>query len=383
MSSFSAKNRKFTANLEWNENSTLPRPRSNHPTPRAPTRMKNWIRGVNLGGWLVLERFITPYLFAITSCHLAGNFCYYPGQIGAPSVESDDYVLCPSVKECKPILQKNPRTGKQDYPVDEYSLVQAFGENHLALSSYLQHHYDTFITRQDIVALAHAGVTHVRVPMPHWILLKNEDSNDDEEYPWIVDNAMWLHFVRLVDWCREYGIEVWPDLHTAPGSQNGFDNSGRLNGEGATCDGWNDSPTNINRTLEALQKICVEIHNDGLRDVVTGISVLNEPYMDCDEAIVREYNKKALNIVRNVLGNTTAVVIGDMFNATLWDNGFWQNTPHTYLDSHYYHGKGFKMMECIQLMIDDSLLTYALSFRKLLQSLPRIRALCHPSSTWR
>ena len=32
----------------------------------------------------------------------------------------------------------------------------------------------------------------------------------------------------MVGWCKEEGIQVWPDLHTAPGSQNGFDNSGHL-----------------------------------------------------------------------------------------------------------------------------------------------------------
>lgn len=36
------------------------------------------IRGVNIGGWLVLERYITPSVFAITKCHLDGNPCWYP-----------------------------------------------------------------------------------------------------------------------------------------------------------------------------------------------------------------------------------------------------------------------------------------------------------------
>jgi hypothetical protein len=47
-------------------------------------KKKEWIRGVNIGGWLMAERFITPYLFAINTCHLNGSLCWYPGQIGSP-----------------------------------------------------------------------------------------------------------------------------------------------------------------------------------------------------------------------------------------------------------------------------------------------------------
>jgi glucan 1,3-beta-glucosidase len=152
--------------------------------------------------------------------------------------------------------------------------------------------------------------------------------NETEASPYVPDDA-WLYFLRLVDWCRKYKIQVWADLHTAPGSQNGFDNSGRLSTV-KTCSEWNE-----NATLSALQSILVAMHNDDLQDVVTGIGVLNEPWKDCHN--IREYNRKALQLVRQTLGNTTSVIIGDTFNATLWNDGYWENEPHTYLDSHYYH----------------------------------------------
>ena len=34
-------------------------------------------------------------------------------------------------------------------------------------------------------------------------------------------------FVRALSWARKYGLRVNLDLHTAPGSQNGWDHSGR------------------------------------------------------------------------------------------------------------------------------------------------------------
>lgn len=291
--------------------------------------MRNWIRGVNLGGWLVLERWITPYLFAITSCHLAGNWCTYPGQGSSVlGVENHDLFLCYETRECKPILVENPVTKQQDYPWDEYTLLQQFHDKPLVAKEYLRRHYDAFVTRQDIQDLAKAGITHVRVPLPHWI----QSNQQDQASPYLVHEA-WMYFLRVVDWCREYHIQVWPDLHTAPGSQNGFDNSGKTNLEGATCSDWNS-----NKTLIALQSILVAIHNDGIKDVVTGIGILNEPYMDCSLQEIKDYNRKALKLVRDILGNTTAVVIGDLFNATLWNDGYWENEPNTFLDSHYYHG---------------------------------------------
>jgi glucan 1,3-beta-glucosidase len=289
--------------------------------------MKNWIRGVNLGGWLVLERFITPYLFAITSCHLEGNFCYYPGQKSVTdNVES---LLCHDMKACTPVLFENPVTKQQDYPWDEYTLLQAFEHHPLVRQEYLRRHYDSFVTLEDIHALSQAGITHVRVPLPHWIISPEAVDSYLEEH------AAWMYFLRLVNWCRKYKIQIWADLHTAPGSQNGFDNSGKMNTDGIkTCSGWNE-----NATLTALQNILVSIYNDDLRDVVTGIDVLNEPWKDCGMERIQDYNRRALTLVRDTLGNTTSVIIGDLFNATVWDNGYWEREPHTYLDSHYYHGK--------------------------------------------
>lgn len=32
----------------------------------------------------------------------------------------------------------------------------------------------------------------------------------------------------MLSWCRKYGIRVNLDLHTVPGSQNGYNHSGKL-----------------------------------------------------------------------------------------------------------------------------------------------------------
>jgi glucan 1,3-beta-glucosidase len=88
--------------------------------------------------------------------------------------------------------------------------MQAFPDKDIA-KRYLNLHYNHFVTRDDIETLAKNGVTHVRVPLGHWIL---GDVTPEEPY---VHASGWLYFVRLVGWCRSLGIQVWPDLHTAPG----------------------------------------------------------------------------------------------------------------------------------------------------------------------
>jgi len=296
-----------------------------------------WIRGVNIGGWLVLERFITPYFFALTSCHLKGDFRFYEGQIDAPPVSSPLYKPMDAAAraECQPVLP---------YPVEEWTLTDAFEDKKIA-EDYLRVHWDNFIKREDITFMKKNGVTHVRIPIGYWIL---GDIREGE--PWVTGG--WEFFRRLVGWCREEGIEVWPDLHTAPGSQNGFDNSGLLL-EIPTCHGWDrDNETagksffdevklsnNAMRTLNILDDITAAFVSENLTDVVTGFGILNEPFVDCDIDHLRLFDDKALAIVRKNMGEDTAVYIGDRFNATEWNDGFWTEKEYkgTILDSHYYH----------------------------------------------
>ena len=63
------------------------------------------------------------------------------------------------------------------------------------------------------------------------------------------------------------------DLHTAPGSQNGFDNSGRT-GDAL----WDKSMANVNRTLRVVDEIASKVaEDDALSSVTTGFGLLNEP----------------------------------------------------------------------------------------------------------
>lgn len=289
--------------------------------------VRSWIRGVNLGGWLLLERYITPYHFAITSCHLNGDFCFYPGALSAPSISSNDYKEC-NHQHCTPVISQN-LFDTEDYPVDEWHLASAFEDPHIA-EQWLNFHFDNFIKKEDLHHLKEAGITHVRVPLPHWIL---GDIQPGE--PWIAGDR-WKYFRRMVGWAREIGLEVWPNLHTAPGSQNGFDNSGKQHPV-YTCGGWSDDPKHMPQTLVIINQITQRIVDDGLDDVVTGFGLLNEPFVDCNYTQYRSFLDQGLEIVRTNMGDDVGVFVADMFSSPRFADGtWWLGETNTYLDSHFY-----------------------------------------------
>lgn len=334
---------KFDANdpsLQFDANDTDMLPE--HYKPHEPVyRYKQpFIRGVNIGGYFVLERFITPYQFAVTDCHIRGEFCWYPDQASAPPTDHPDYKLCdPNTCKAYQVPQAS-LDGDLDYPVDEYTLAEAFGnsmEGKGRAAQWLQYHLDNFISKEDIKTLAQAGITHVRVPIPHWIL--GEAYVLDSE-PWIPGNR-WEALTRLVRWCRDVGLQLWPDIHTAPGSQNGFDNSGQQQ-KNSPCY-WSQNETSVNRSLNVIDAITRAFVENNMTDVITGLGLLNEPFKSCSNHVYFQFCEDGLSIVRRNMGNEFAVFISDKFQPELFSdrqNRKWWRDPvkynNTYLDSHYY-----------------------------------------------
>jgi glucan 1,3-beta-glucosidase len=135
------------------------------PEPTFPRLgVQRW-RGVNLGGWLVLEKWMTPSLFE--------------GRKG-----SDEYTFC---------LEGGADALKR-----------------------LGKHRDTFITEADFRWIAARGLNAVRLPVGYWVL--------EGDKPFVSARA---HFERALCWASKHGLGVLVDLHAAPGSQNRWDHSGR------------------------------------------------------------------------------------------------------------------------------------------------------------
>jgi glucan 1,3-beta-glucosidase len=123
------------------------------------------IKGVNLGNWLVLEKWMSPGLFAGTEA------------------EDETQLSC--------------------------DLADA------AKRERLTAHRDSYITERDFAYLARHGIDTVRIPVPFFIF---------GDYPPYVGCVEYLD--RAFGWAETHEIKILIDLHTVPDSQNGFDNGG-------------------------------------------------------------------------------------------------------------------------------------------------------------
>ena len=364
------------------------------PLP-SPTHTSPLVRGVNIGGWLVLERYITPTNFALTKCHLEGDFCWYPSTITNPKNKPEqqnhqtswwskffvghhemttdpkdrqeqyewasthpEFTICSQECTDYPVLVDNIFNAT-DYALDEWNLGLIF-KNYSTTElgeQWLNVHFDRFVSYDDLKTVKEAGMTHIRVPLPHWIL-KNHDSAPqdlytmEEEEPYLVGDR-WKYFVRLCGWARDLDLKVWANVHTAPGSQNAFDNSGHQ-GPTKTCEGWmpynytgvNSTtivyPPNVQKSLDIVDHITQQMVSGNIHDVITGFGLLNEPYINCNLTIYEQFLEDGLDIVRrNFQNNETKVFVSDMFWAPQFNDGEWWLDPDkyhdTYLDSHYYN----------------------------------------------
>ena len=123
------------------------------------------IKGVNLGNWLVLEKWMNPLMFEGTTAE------------------------------------------------DEYYLPR-----HLSSEVYqerIRRHRLEYITERDFVRIHSMGFNTVRIPVPYFIF------GDRAPFVGCVEELD-----KAFDWAEKQNLKILIDLHTVPDSQNGFDNGG-------------------------------------------------------------------------------------------------------------------------------------------------------------
>jgi endoglucanase len=79
-------------------------------------------------------------------------------------------------------------------------------------------HFKTFITAEDIRRIAGWGFDHVRLPVDYPVLA-------DEERPGIYRSRGFDYLLQAIEWCKDAGLRVVLDLHSAPGYR--FDAAGQ------------------------------------------------------------------------------------------------------------------------------------------------------------
>ena len=251
------------------------------------------IKGVNLGNWLVLEKWMSPALFEGTT---AEDEYYLPTQ------------LDPAVYEAR-----------------------------------IRQHRAEYITERDFVTIRAMGLNTMRIPVPYFIF------GDRPPFIGCIDELD-----RAFLWAERYGLKILIDLHTAPDSQNGFDNGG-ISG---VCKFFQE-PEEIEFVYTVLERLAERYGN---RKGLWGIEILNEPVseemwkvMDVpsrykpvdpekaagskgyDPQQLRAFYLEAYDRLRAYLPVEKKIVIHDGFDLTAWKD-FMREEKYqgVVLDTHQY-----------------------------------------------
>ncbi len=234
-------------------------------------------RGVNLGGWFVLEGWMTPDLFA--------------GVNG-----SDETVF----------MQQKPNA-----------------------EQVLKEHWETFITEDDFIWLKEAGIEYVRLPIPWWLYGVHAYEGKDYEVTY-ARSVEYIH--QALDWADTHEIKVLLDLHTAPGGQNGFDNGGLTDIQ--TWGKMEEETHYVQMTIDVLEDITEEFSS---HSSVWGIEVLNEPSWSVNMDTLQDFYNRAYAVIREV---NPDIIVGfhDGFRSYQVNDWvkFFEDKENVFFDTHIY-----------------------------------------------
>jgi len=273
------------------------------------------VRGVNLGGWMVLEPWITPSLF----------YQFLGGGINTTAF-------------------------------DMYTFCEVLGPEEA--NKQLRRHWERWVTEDLIAELAQSGaVNSLRLPVGDFLY------QPYGPYPGCVDGA--LDFIdELLDWAYSHGVSVLIDIHTMKESQNGFDNSGQSMGFAwtsalssdfaglTTFEHWpirtaewigNFDPRNASYTAikyenieHALKVIETVVDTYKGHPAVKGIEPVNEPWQYTPLDTLKRFYWEGYLIVKRK-APYWKYVMHDSFRFTpdTW-GGFMDGCPDRVLDTHIY-----------------------------------------------
>ncbi|KAF0682861.1 Aste57867_25048 [Aphanomyces stellatus] len=261
-------------------------------------------RGVNLGGWLVAEQWMT------------GDS---PIWTGVPANIS----------------------GRGEFSTMAF-LGRAAGQ------AAFDEHRRTWITETHIAQIAAAGLNLVRVPVGYWIqgcvgLPTIQLSNDCAVYA----TGGLAYLDRLVrDWAVRYNVAVLVNVHGAPGSQNGADHSGPSMDDGAH---WSESDDHVRATRAFVVFLATRYRQD---DAFLGVGLLNEPAGATDDSVLQQYYVDVYNDVRQGVGSDCILVTSPLLwcqnSRCMQDYGV--DRSHVWHDWHPYVVWGYDNQTDAQIL---------------------------------
>lgn len=251
------------------------------------------VKGVNLGNWLVLEKWMSPALFAGTTAE------------------------------------------------DEYYLPRQLSKE--VYEARIKIHRSEYITERDFVTIKAKGMEAVRIPVPYFIF------GDREPFLGCIEELD-----KAFCWAKRYDLKVLIDLHTAPLGQNGFDNGGICGVcKWSQCP---EEVEFVLTVLERLAKRYgkhealwgIEVLNEPVTENMWKTMNVPERYPAVDKEMaegsapntiefLKEFYQKAYDRIRAYMPEEKYVVIHDGFELKAWKD-FMQEEKYknVVLDTHQY-----------------------------------------------
>lgn len=288
------------------------------------------LKGVNLGGWLVLEPWMS---------------WYSPATNSVPS----------------------------SIPNTEFAISKYWGEqNKLQL---VADHHNNFITANTLDALVWRKVDIVRIPLGWWATGSGADVS-----PYVPD------VIYYVDWvmkeCEKRKIRVILNMHAAYGSQNGFFHSSPETLSVAKfCDETDPAAQTLrDNTVARLVEWATRYKES---PALWGISILNEPI--CSGKLLSAWYEQAYNAVRNVVKGVWIIIAPNVYaddgrqddveSWKVWELQNWSN----FAKSKTYVALDLHLLQTPWALGDDrwASMTFEDHLNEARNAMDRIKALCN------
>ncbi|CAL9732218.1 glucan 1,3-beta-glucosidase I/II [Monosporozyma unispora] len=253
------------------------------------------IRGISIGGWLVLEPYITPTLFK-DAIKMGENMTNQ--RFG--NYSNSDY---------------SHQAFKNITIIDEFTLCEKLGPKNA--TNLLNDHFNSWITEDDFKQIAENGFNLVRLPIGYWAwklnnTLSTYPGNITYKDPYVGEGLQLNYLKKAIGWATKYGLKIWIDLHGAPGSQNGFDNSGQRIFYSDL--GWLADTQTKALTIAIWHEMFNTFLNTN--DNIIGLEIINEPLVpkinlyDVTQSYYEAFDMFKETQKKN---DTTAFIIHDAF----------------------------------------------------------------------
>ena len=249
------------------------------------------VKGVNLGNWLVLEKWMSPALFAGTTAE------------------------------------------------DEYYLPRQLSKE--VYEARIKIHRSEYITERDFVTIKSMGMEAVRIPVPYFIF------GDREPFIGCIEELD-----KAFNWAEAYGLQILIDLHTAPLGQNGFDNGGICGV--CKWSKHPEEVEFVLSVLERLAEryknspglYGIEVLNEPISFLVYATAPSTGKAVDKEEAkgsgyvpmpFLENFYRNAYKRLRQILPEDKTIVFHDGFRLRHWGRFFRkENMKNVVLDTHIY-----------------------------------------------